>query len=169
MDPKKSSEFQESRAGSPDQESCVPKSKKAKRGGQFCVAGLANGITCSNSSMTPGISMHMFPRKDNLRRQWTRFVKRYRVNFKPETYSVGPYLCSNHFTRESYEKPFALDLPGFDSSNTRRFLKKDAVPTVFDPERRNPESGSTSAVKVTPARERRAVRVNFFISISLLL
>eukprot|EP00795_Rhopilema_esculentum_P004074 gene4075-20254_t len=59
------------------QESTRPTNKKVKHGGQYCVAGLPNGESCTNSSLTP-------------------------------------------------------ELPGFDSSKTKRTLKKDRIPTVFD-------------------------------------
>eukprot|EP00795_Rhopilema_esculentum_P007530 gene7530-13311_t len=137
------------------QESTRPTNKKVKRGGQYCVAGLPNGESCTNSSLTPGISMHRFPSKNlDLRRQWIRFVRRHRANFNHQAYSIGPYLCSDHFERSCYEKPFALELPGFDSSKTKRTLKKDGIPTVFDTRGRS-QAFSESSSKV--ARNRRTL------------
>ncbi|XP_065067015.1 uncharacterized protein LOC135692760 isoform X2 [Rhopilema esculentum] len=137
------------------QESTRPINKKVKRGGQYCVAGLPNGESCTNSSLTPGISMHRFPSKNlDLRRQWIRFVRRHRANFNHQAYSIGPYLCSDHFERSCYEKPFALELPGFDSSKTKRTLKKDGIPTVFDTRGRS-QAFSESSSKV--ARNRRTL------------
>ena len=141
------------------QESTRPTNKKVKRGGQYCVAGLPNGESCTNSSLTPGISMHRFPSKNlDLRRQWIRFVRRHRANFNHQAYSIGPYLCSDHFERSCYEKPFALELPGFDSSKTKRTLKKDAIPTVFDT-RGQSQAFSESSSKV--ARNRRTVSIKY--------
>ncbi|XP_065067602.1 THAP domain-containing protein 3-like [Rhopilema esculentum] len=99
--------------------------------------------------------MHRFPSKNlDLRRQWIRFVRRHHANFNHQAYSIGPYLCSDHFERSCYEKPFALELPGFDSSKTKRTLKKDGIPTVFNT-RGQSQAFSESSSKV--ARNRRTL------------
>ncbi len=102
----------------------------SNRGGQYCVAGLPNGISCTNCSRTPGVSMHRFPKKPAVRRLWTQFVRRHRANFDPAIYSTGPYLCSRHFDTASYSRPLALELVDFDTNNTKRFLVRDAVPSI---------------------------------------
>ena len=145
------------------QESTRPTNKTGKRGGQYFVAGLPNGESCTNSSLTPGISMHCFQSKNlDLRRQGIRFVRRHRANFNHQAYSIGPYLCSDHFERSCYEKPFALELPGFDSSKTKRTLKKDAIPTVFDTRGRS-QAFSESSSKV--ARNRRTVSIKYTVEL----
>ena len=106
------------------------KSGASTRGGKYCVAGLPNGISCTNCSRTPGVSMHRFPKKPALRRLWTQFVRRHRANFDPSTYSTGPYLCSRHFDAASYSRSLALELADFDTNNTKRFLVRDAVPSI---------------------------------------
>ena len=35
--------------------------KPVKHGGKYCVAGAGNNKSCTNTSYTPGISMHLFP------------------------------------------------------------------------------------------------------------
>ena len=45
-----------------------------RRSGKSCVAGTPNGISCTNTSCTTGISMHRFPKNDIVRRKWVKFV-----------------------------------------------------------------------------------------------
>ena len=35
--------------------------KALKRGGRFCVCGSPGGVSCKNTTHTPGIIMHKFP------------------------------------------------------------------------------------------------------------
>ena len=46
-----------------------------KYGRGYCVAGGQNKVSCKNTSYTPGISMHRFPKDESLRRLWTQFVR----------------------------------------------------------------------------------------------
>ena len=107
--------------------------KTYRRGGQYCVAGLPNGKPCTSSSGTVGISMHRFPKNPEVRSKWTAFVRQYRVNFDPETYSKGP----------------VSNLGDFDAEHTKRFLLREAVPTLH-----NPPQEETSY----SSREKRRVR-----------
>ena len=54
-----------------------------KRGGKYCVAGSVNNVSCTNTSYSPGISMHRFPTDKSLCQKWTSFVRRHRPNFQP--------------------------------------------------------------------------------------
>ena len=123
--------------------------KTYRRGGQYCVAGLPNGKPCTSSSGTVGISMHRFPKNPEVRSKWTAFVRRYRVNFDPETYSKGPFLCSLHFNPTCFSKALVSNLGDFDAEHTKRFLLREAVPTLH-----NPPQEETSY----SSREKRRVR-----------
>ena len=74
--------------------------------------------------------MHRFLKKPAVRRLLMQFVRRHRVNFDPATYSIGPYLCSCHFNAASYSRTLASELADFDTNNAKRFLVRDAVPSI---------------------------------------
>ena len=78
-----------------------------RRGGKYCVAGTPNGISCTNTSYTTGISMHRFPKNDIVRRKWVKFVRRHRDNFTPTSTSA---LCSAHFEASSYSRRTDISL-----------------------------------------------------------
>ncbi len=69
-----------------------------KHGDRSCVAGGPGGVSCTNTQLTPGISMHIFPsakKEDAKRRQeWVKFVRTHRPGFTPSASSV---LYSKHF------------------------------------------------------------------------
>ena len=104
--------------------------KGAARGGKFCCGGLPNGESCTNNSQMPGISMHRYPKNPTIQRQWTPFVRRHRQQFNPSVYTAGPFPCSTHYENTAYSRA-ALNLPGFDTNNTKAFLNCDAMPTIF--------------------------------------
>ena len=91
----------------------------SKRGGRYCAAGGPNNVSCTNNSNTPGVSMHIFPKDESVRRRWTAFVRKHRRDFKP---AKGCYtrLCLGRL------KP--------DSQGTKieekRILAKGSVPTI---------------------------------------
>lgn len=114
----------------------------SRRGGKFCCAGLPNGESCTNNSQIPGISMHRFPKNPSIRKQWTRFVRRYRKQFDPFVYTAGPFLCSTHFENTAYSRA-AFNLPEFDTNNTKAFLNRDAVPTISHPPSRDADDQLT--------------------------
>lgn len=71
--------------------------------------------------------MHIFPRDDVTREKWVRFVRRYRAKWQPSKISV---LCSVHFELSNFEQLLDLNLgEGSSFLQTKRWLKKDAVPT----------------------------------------
>ena len=41
--------------------------KKAKKGGSYCVAGAPNDVSCKNNTYTAGVSMHYFPKNENMK------------------------------------------------------------------------------------------------------
>ena len=115
-----------------------------KRGGRYCAAGGPNLTSCTNTSYTKGISMHVFPKDETTRRKWTRFVHKHRPHFQPKSLSA---LCSAHFTASSFERNIDISLGDGqpEGSRLRRFLKEGAVPSVdaVAPEqtRSTPKSG----------------------------
>lgn len=104
----------------------VEQPKKKKSLGKYCVAGGPGNVSCTNNSKTEGISMHMFPRDDATREKWVRFVRRHRAKWQPTKTSV---LCSVHFELSDFEQRPDLNLGERSSFQTKRWLKKDAVPT----------------------------------------
>ena len=103
--------------------------KKNARGGLRCVAGTFENKSCENDSRKVGIHMHRFPANPDVRRQWTRFVRKHRPGFDPSKYA-NPQLCSAHFEESCYTKHLATKLDYFDAANTKHFLRRDAVPTI---------------------------------------
>ena len=97
-----------------------------KHGGRYCVAGGPNKVSCKNTSYTPGISMHRFPKDESLRRLWTQFVRRHRAKFAPSEYSA---LCSAHFEKTCFERKLSLG-PEASDKTPRNLLKRGSVPTV---------------------------------------
>lgn len=126
-------------------ESTTQPSAKKRVCGKYCVAGGPGQVSCTNSSLTPGISMHLFPADVGLRRQWTKFVQKHRPGFKPTKTSV---LCSNHFTSDCFTR--RLDLCTDENVSTSRRLEKGSVPTI------NASYESNNAIIKTD-RERRKV------------
>lgn len=119
-----------------------------KRGGRYCVAGGPKNISCTNTSYTDGISMHVFPKNDDARRKWTRFVQRHRPNFSPSSTSA---LCSVHFEVSCFERNISLDLGDQAPSNTlKKFLKRGSIPTI--------DCAVSSEPRETSSREKRKVR-----------
>ena len=74
------------------------KKKPVREGGRYCVAGAPNNQSCTNTSYTPGISMHQFPVDRAVREKWLKFVQRHRLDFN-EPISKHAFLCSVHFER----------------------------------------------------------------------
>ena len=110
----------------------MAESNKRRVSGKFCVAGGPENVSCTNSSLTPGVSMHKFPSHEATRRKWVQFVKKHRPHdFKKA--STSSVLCSVHFTPECFER--RIDLLGLDGQDEKTFsvnarLIKGAVPTV---------------------------------------
>ena len=70
--------------------------------------------------------MIQFPKNPALKAQWEKQVQRTRANWKA---SENSYLCSEHFTPESFEVDFQLAAQ-FGIKKRRR-LKPDAVLSIF--------------------------------------
>ncbi|PFX13347.1 hypothetical protein AWC38_SpisGene22573 [Stylophora pistillata] len=68
----------------------------------------------------------MFPREDVTREKWVRFVRRHRAKWQPSKTSV---LCYVHFELSNFEQRLDLNLGEGSSFQTKRWSKKDAVPT----------------------------------------
>ena len=79
----------------------VQHGRKRKVSEKFCVAGGPGSISCNNTSLTEGISMHSFPCDDTVKRKWTQFVRKHRPGFKPSEWSV---LCSVHFSKDCFTR-----------------------------------------------------------------
>jgi len=65
----------------------------------------------------------MFPRDDITREKCVRFVGQHRAKWQPSV------LCSVHFELSDFEQRLNLNLGQGSSFKTKRWLKKDAVPT----------------------------------------
>ena len=98
-----------------------------KHGGKYCVAGGPNKASCKNTSYTPGISMHVFPKDESVRRMWTRFIRRHRADFVPTQFSA---VCSAHFAPSCFERKLSLGDETDDNPPHRKNLKRGSVPTV---------------------------------------
>ncbi|CAB4007828.1 THAP domain-containing 2-like [Paramuricea clavata] len=133
----------------------MAESQKApvKRGGRYCVCGGPGGVSCKNSTHTPGIILHKFPSektRPDERRLWTKFVRRHRTNFSPTQYSV---VCSAHFEPSCYPQSFSLDIPEHLRPKAR-YLKPDALPTI------DAVPVETDKLKSTPVSKRQSRMVN---------
>lgn len=99
------------------------------RGGRYCVGGGPGGISCKNSSHTPGVMLHKFPSEKTRaeeRKLWTKFVRRHRPNFYPTAHSV---LCSAHFEASCYPQCYSIDVPEHLRPKVT-YLKPEAIPTI---------------------------------------
>ena len=99
-----------------------------KRGGLYCACGGPGGISCTNSTRTPGISMHKFPRKEKKPQEyklWVQFVRKHRLNFTPTNSSA---ICSAHFETSCYPMRYSLGIPS-PLKPKAMYLKPGSVPT----------------------------------------
>ena len=85
--------------------------EKKKRGGKYGVAGISSKESCKNNSHTEGISMHLFPRDEEVRWKWIKFVQQRRADFVGEAVnSVHNSLCSGHFEESCFTRKPAVQL-----------------------------------------------------------
>lgn len=92
--------------------------KKKRTPGKRCVV-----MFCDKTN-ADGVSLHQFPKEENLRRQWISFV---RLKRDPKTWTPGSgHICSAHFTPEDYQG-FGAKLAGFSS---KLVLRKEAIPSI---------------------------------------
>ncbi|KAH6946002.1 hypothetical protein HPB50_011105 [Hyalomma asiaticum] len=89
-------------------------------------------------------SYHNFPRDDALRERWISATRR--DNWTPSRHAA---VCSDHFAPEAYKDSGRLmEVFGLAKPNFRRYLKADAVPTVFDETTKSkPRAPRRTAVK----------------------
>ena len=90
------------------------------------MAGAPNNQSCKNTSYSPGIRMHQFPKDPKIRAQWVKFVQRHRVDFG-EPVPKHASLCSAHFEPGCY--PTRLSLEGMEGTKHNKVLLKGSVPT----------------------------------------
>jgi hypothetical protein len=95
--------------------------KATRRGGRYCVAGTPQKVSCKNTSYTPGIKMHAFPKDQKTSQKWVQFVRKHRVDFKEPTKHSS--LCSAHFEDSCYSRRF------LDESSDYRVLERGSIPT----------------------------------------
>lgn len=93
-----------------------------KRGGKYCVAGSPD-VSCTNTSYSPGISMHRFSFDKVLCQKWTSFVRKHQPNFKPSKHLA---LCSAHFEPTCFTQVASLM---FSDCARRCALGKGSIPT----------------------------------------
>ena len=102
-------------------------SKSCERfGGQYCAAGLPNGVSCQNGQYTQGKSIHEFPNKayEKSRHQsLLNFVRKHRPNWNSTNSSI---LCSDHFEESCFARNRAI---GMELGMKMR-LKADEIPTI---------------------------------------
>ena len=98
--------------------------RKKRHGGRYCAAGGPGSYSCTNTSYTEGVSMHVFPKDEETRNKWTKFVRIHRPNFVPLP-GKGSALCSQHFESSCYT--FSLDV----GSPFKRFMERGSLPTIF--------------------------------------
>ena len=90
------------------------------------MAGLPNGISCTNVQHTGGKSVHTFPLKEKDRKRhqaWVRFVRRHRRKWSS---SNSSFLCFDHFDESCFTKNEEIAA----KLGMKRKLKPDAVATI---------------------------------------
>ncbi|XP_034043827.1 zinc finger protein 37 homolog [Thalassophryne amazonica] len=84
---------------------------------------------CSNQKDDrQNVSIHGFPRNPQLHRKWEKSVQRTRAQWAATKWS---YICSAHFSEDSFEEgPMLMSEMGINVMR-KRVLKPTAVPTIF--------------------------------------
>ena len=112
----------------------------AKRGGRTGGAGVPGQISCTNSSYSPGISMHTFPVNKQIRAKWVKFVRTHRPDFQATNYSA---LCSLHLSLSCFTHLKLNDLMSAsaetgketvkstrEKATEKRILIRGSIPTI---------------------------------------
>ena len=68
------------------------------------MAGLPNGISCTNGQHTEGKSVHTFPLKEKDRKRHQALVKFVRRHRSKWSSSNSSFLCSDHFDESCFAK-----------------------------------------------------------------
>ena len=85
--------------------------EKKKRSGKYGVEGISSKESCKNNSHTEGISMHLFPKDEEVRWKWIKFVQQRRADFVGEAVnSAHNLLCSRHFEESCFTRKPAVQL-----------------------------------------------------------
>lgn len=89
---------------------------------------MVNRCVAAGCSNTPSdrVSLFKFPKERALRAQWEKQVQRTRAQWKA---TENSFLCSEHFTEDSFEVDSAL--ASTFGMKKRRRLKPGAVPSIF--------------------------------------
>ena len=89
---------------------------------------MVNRCVAAGCSNTPSdsVSLFRFPKDHIVRNQWEKQVQRTRAKWKATEHS---FLCSEHFTDDSFEVDSAI--ASKFGMKIRKRLKPGAVPTVF--------------------------------------
>ena len=138
--------------------------KATRRGGRYCVAGTPQKVSCKNTSYTPGIEMHTFPKDAKTRQKWVKFVQKHRVDFKEPTKHSS--LCSAHFEDSCYSRRF------LDESSGYRVLERGSIPTKdtsFLLENRNDDTTARGKRKVYICKLRLYLHIAYCILMSWLI
>ena len=122
--------------------------KKTAKGGKYCCAGAPNDTSCKNSTYSTGISMHVFPKDEQQRRQWAQFVRRHRAGFDASSSSA---LCTVHFKPTDFVRRLDIDVGSSNSPRTtQRRLDVGAIPTI--------DAAGSAPEQVPSERDRRRER-----------
>ena len=114
--------------------------KKERRGGKRCIAAL-----CSNTYQD-GVSLHYFPKDEELAKRWSSQVKKTRADWTKHSKHI--FMCINHFEADCFEQGAVLAAAFGLGTKRRRILKPDAVPTVFAKPTPSPTPSTTTSVPI---------------------
>ena len=105
----------------------------SKRGGRYCAAGGPNNVSCTNNSNTPGVSMHIFPKDESVRRRWTRLCGSTDETLSPPNPLLfAPFTSSQAVTRGYVWAVWSLT-PKALKSKRSEYLRKDRCPPSMPP------------------------------------
>ncbi|KAF6372622.1 THAP domain containing 6 [Rhinolophus ferrumequinum] len=87
-----------------------------------CCSAIGCASRCLPNSKLKGLTFHVFPTDENIKRKWVLAMKRLDVNssgiWEPKK---GDVLCSRHFKKTD-----------FDKSAPNIKLKPGVIPSIFD-------------------------------------
>ena len=98
--------------------------KRSKRG-KYCVCGGPGLLSCTNTYNVEGISMHKFPKNEEQRKLWVKFVRRHRRDFISTSSSV---ICSVHFEKSCFATRYNVGIPN-ELKPRSRYLIPGSIPT----------------------------------------
>lgn len=115
----------------------------AKHAGKTCVAGGPGGISCTNNSYTPNVSMYIFPKNEKVRDQWVKFVNVHRPDWKPSSQST---LCSVDFHESCFTRLKLSRLLPANTSDENNISSEESSSTK-PKEKRVLKTGSVSTTQ----------------------